>query len=204
MVIETVVEEEEVEEGAILIIPEKLDTPIVYATFLGSGQGELAAALPWRRSFPHMSTSHQQHTALHRDRPCNAIHRGHRTATPPSAISWRRPLLPYRACSQHLAHLNHSKPIHSLASWCVRRTRAPAAPRISTRCASDSCRGSHTNRVNSAANNKKLLPHCDENRPRCNNARNAAANYTGTFCVHYGPIRPGPSEVVKTILALKR
>lgn len=45
-----------------------------------------------------MSTSHTSSTALHRDRPCNAIHRGHRTATPPSAISWHRALLPHCAC----------------------------------------------------------------------------------------------------------
>lgn len=38
-----------------------------------------------RSYFQHHTIS----TALHRDRPCNAIHRGHRTATLPLAISWR-------------------------------------------------------------------------------------------------------------------
>lgn len=75
------------------------------------------AMLPWRRptssSDPHMSLSHPsaksgesthththtltRRTAPHRDRPCNAIHRGHRPRQRqrrPRAISWRRATLP--------------------------------------------------------------------------------------------------------------
>jgi hypothetical protein len=81
---------------------------------------------------------HTSSTALHRDRPCNAIHRGHRTATPPSAISWRRPTLPHRAWPDHNATCRTPEVVHSFADGRVGRTRAQrGAVATGDECAAD-------------------------------------------------------------------